>query len=78
MCVFMKYYFVAISKCHITSVYLHVELSVDPCSNVDASAIELSKIGGAKDCRKLQDTRGRQYSLCCTKVACETVLMPLH
>jgi len=46
------------------------ELSVDPCGDVDASAIELSEVGGgcgAKDCRKSQDTRGRQYILCHTK-----------
>jgi hypothetical protein len=47
-------------------------LSVDPCSDVDASAIELFEVGGAKDCRKSRDTGGRQYNLCHTKVARET------
>ena len=29
-----------------------VALDVDPCSNVDASAIKLSEVDGAKDCKK--------------------------
>ena len=53
-------------------------LGVDPCSDVDASAIGLFEAGGAKDCRRSWDTRGRRYILCRTKVARETVLAPLH
>ena len=36
-----------------------VALCVDPCSDVDVSAIELAKVGGTKDFRKSQDTGGR-------------------